>query len=802
MKVAIVAPSSVPFTIGGAENLYWGLQAAINQESPHQCELIKLPSPELGFWDLIDSYRTFDQIDLSHFDRIISTKYPSWMVSHRDHACYMLHTLRGLYDTYPVGLPDTEGSSAARRLMSWMADLPVPTREDARALLAQLHELKDAGETPGFPGPFARAVVRFLDGMALAPGRISRHAAISRTVAARDGYFPADADVRVLYPPPMASGFRCGGDDYLFTVSRLDGPKRIALLVEAMRHVRSDVPLLIAGTGPEEERLRALAGDDPRIRFLGFVNDRDVVNLYADALAVPFVPFQEDYGLITIEAMMSGKPVLTVKDAGGPLEFVRDGETGFVTPPDPAALAMRIDHLCDHRDEARLMGARACELVRPITWAPVIEGLLGETRQSVRRPVRRPRRPRMAVTTTFPVHPPRGGGQVRLFHLYRNLARAADIEVVTLGAPDSPPFEAEIAPGVVEVRVPRSAAHAAAEADLERSVGRTALGDIATILFADLTPDYGAAIARAASDAACVVASHPYMARTIAASAPGRPLWYEAQDVELDLKTPALGDSATGRDLLQRVAEVEAHCWTTSELVFACARRDLVRLGELFGPTKALQLEVPNGVATDELPFVDRARRAEIKSALGLDHGLALFVGSWHPPNIEAAEKILRLAPDLPDIVFVIAGSVGLALSKHLVPANVMILGELDDATIQLLLSAADVGLNPMETGSGTNLKVLTYFAAGTPLISTPFGVRGIAIEPDVHCRIVGLDGFSQAIRSAIHEADGTDRQARAARDLVEDRYSWTRIARDLETAMWPVLSGLNRAGISGGPNS
>jgi glycosyltransferase involved in cell wall biosynthesis len=107
-----------------------------------------------------------------------------------------------------------------------------------------------------------------------------------------------------------------------------------------------------------------------------------------------------------------------------------------------------------------------------------------------------------------------------------------------------------------------------------------------------------------------------------------------------------------------------------------------------------------------------------------------------------------------------------------------------------------------METGSGTNLKVLTYFAAGTPLISTPFGVRGIAIEPDVHCRIVGLDGFSQAIRSAIHEADGTDRQARAARDLVEDRYSWTRIARDLETAMWPVLSGLNRAGISGGPNS
>ena len=784
MKVAIVAPSSVPFTIGGAENLYWGLQTAINQDTPHQCELIKLPSPEHGFWELVDSYRMFDRLNLDHFDRIISTKYPSWMVGHRDHVCYMLHTLRGLYDTYPTGLPDEEGSPAARNLLQWMAVRSAPTRDDARNLLTQLTELRESGEDLGFPGPFARAAIRFLDGAALAPGRISRHAAISRTVAGRNGYFPNGADVKVLYPPPNASGFRCGGDEYLFTVSRLDGPKRISLLIEAMRHVRSDVPLLIAGTGPEEERLRALAGDDPRIRFLGFVNDRDVVDLYADALAVPFVPFQEDYGLITIEAMMSGKPVLTVTDSGGPIEFVRDGETGFVTPPDPKALAARIDYLCDHRDEARSMGVRGREQVKTITWTPVIEGLLGDTK----RPARRQRRPRIAVATTFPVYPPRGGGQVRLFHLYRNLARTVDVEVVSLGVPGSHPFEAEIAPGVVEVRVPRSGAQAAAEADLEAKVGRPALGDIATILFADLNPDYEAAITRAASDAACVVACHPYMVGTIAKAAPGRPLWYEAQDVELDLKAPLLDDTAAGRDLLEHIAAVEGRCWRTAELVFACTRRDLDRLEALYGPTTARQLEVPNGVATDELPFVDLARRPEMKASLGIERGLALFVGSWHPPNIQAAETILALAPNVPDVVFVIAGSVGLALSGRQVCDNVLILGEVDDATMQFILSAVDVGLNPMETGSGTNLKVLSCFAVGTPIISTPFGVRGLAVEQDVHCRIVGLEGFARTIRTVIRDRATSDRQARAARLLAEETYSWERIARDLEAAMMPLL--------------
>lgn len=114
MKIAIVAPSAVPFLVGGAEKLWWGLLHAINQHTPHHAELIKLPSPEQGFWELMASYRSFSRLDLGHFDLVISTKYPAWMVAHRNHSCYLQHRLRGLYDTYHLtGLPTTPGEVPA-----------------------------------------------------------------------------------------------------------------------------------------------------------------------------------------------------------------------------------------------------------------------------------------------------------------------------------------------------------------------------------------------------------------------------------------------------------------------------------------------------------------------------------------------------------------------------------------------------------------------------------------------------------------------------------------------------------------
>ena len=88
MKVAIVAPSSVPYVIGGAESFWWGLLEALNNQKNIQADLIKLPCSEDCLISILRSYKSFAQLDLSHFDCVISTKYPAWAISHSHHLVY------------------------------------------------------------------------------------------------------------------------------------------------------------------------------------------------------------------------------------------------------------------------------------------------------------------------------------------------------------------------------------------------------------------------------------------------------------------------------------------------------------------------------------------------------------------------------------------------------------------------------------------------------------------------------------------------------------------------------------------
>jgi len=103
MRVAVVAPSPVPFTLGGAERAWNGIVRAVNDRSEHACELLKIPTPETDLSELIAGYRRFARLDVAHFDRVISSKYPAWLAPHDDHLIYLFHRLRGLYDTYPPG---------------------------------------------------------------------------------------------------------------------------------------------------------------------------------------------------------------------------------------------------------------------------------------------------------------------------------------------------------------------------------------------------------------------------------------------------------------------------------------------------------------------------------------------------------------------------------------------------------------------------------------------------------------------------------------------------------------------------
>jgi glycosyltransferase involved in cell wall biosynthesis len=183
-------------------------------------------------------------------------------------------------------------------------------------------------------------------------------------------------NAQVVRHPSTLRGLSPGPDfDYLFLPGRLHRWKRVELAIKAMRSVKAPIPLLISGTGDEELRLRDLAARDPRIRFLGHVDDAQLAHLYRGALAVVFAPLREDLGLVTLEAFQSGKPVITCADSGEPARLVRDGFNGFVCSPDPVALAQRIDQLAADRHLAVKLGARGEDSVGGITWSGVASTL-------------------------------------------------------------------------------------------------------------------------------------------------------------------------------------------------------------------------------------------------------------------------------------------------------------------------------------------------------------------------------------------------------------------------------------------
>jgi glycosyltransferase involved in cell wall biosynthesis len=122
--------------------------------------------------------------------------------------------------------------------------------------------------------------------------------------------------------------------------------------------------------------MAAKANVADRVTFAGPVTEPALVDLYSNAAAVVFPPYDEDFGYITLEAFLSRKPIVTTTDAGGPLEFVADGVTGVVTSPDVDSLAAGMSKAVRDRRAAQSMGDAGYERVRGITWDDAIDRLM------------------------------------------------------------------------------------------------------------------------------------------------------------------------------------------------------------------------------------------------------------------------------------------------------------------------------------------------------------------------------------------------------------------------------------------
>lgn len=274
-------------------------------------------------------------------------------------------------------------------------------------------------------------------------------------------------------------------------------------------------------------------------------------------------------------------------------------------------------------------------------------------------------------------------------------------------------------------------------------------------------------------DADVAVVEHPWQFRYVSRHAGDTPIVYSSHNVEAEYHA-FLGDGLARRPLLAAVKRAERRAVAAADLVVTTSERDAETYRERFGRAGPYHV-APNAAAGPSDPPTDTE---EVPPDVPADRFTCLFVGTAHRPNRIAVEHLLDVARETPSVAFVVVGTVGTILDAGAVPENVHVTGYVPD--LEPYYAGSDLALNPITAGSGSNVKVPTYFAAGLPVLSTPFGTRGLPVSDGEHCLVAPLDAFPETIEDAASGAVDLGALAQRAGDLVDAELHWSSVSASL----------------------
>ncbi|RYE41775.1 MAG: glycosyltransferase [Hyphomicrobiales bacterium] len=341
MKIALCS-TFVPFVNGGYRNIVEWLEAAL-LEAGHEVERIYLPEadePRVLFAQMA----AFRFIDLSAADRVICFRPQSHLIRHPHKIVWFIHHLRVFYDLWESEYRSFPDDAEHRGLREALRAADTAALQEAKQVFSNSQVVTD---------------------------RLQRFNGI-----------PSEP----LYPPirhPERFVHRTMNDE-IVCICRMEHHKRQHLLIEALARCRTPVRLRLSGAGADYAHGLAQLAEalDVAHRLTidtRWISEEEKQEQLADCLAAAYVPVDEDsYGYPVLEAAHAAKPILTVTDAGGTLEFVRDGVEGLLPQPTPDEVARAMDRFYADPVEARQMGAAAKARIDAlgISWSHVLERLL------------------------------------------------------------------------------------------------------------------------------------------------------------------------------------------------------------------------------------------------------------------------------------------------------------------------------------------------------------------------------------------------------------------------------------------
>lgn len=346
MKVAI-ATVQVPFIRGGAELHAINLKNALENYG-HEADVVSIPFkwyPPQRISEHIIACRFFDlsEVNEEKIDLFIGLRFPAYFIPHHNKVLWILHQFRDAYELWGTEYTGLHLHAEGKIVRNNIINADNLYLKEAKKIFAN-----------------------------------------SKNVSSRLKKFNNIESTPLYHPCPGVENFYCNKyDNYILFPSRLTAIKRQHLAVEAMKYTNSNIKLLIVGSPDNQlyyKKLKMLVDKyklQDRITFYNYVSDKEKYDLYANSRAVLFIPFDEDYGYITLEAFYSQKAVITCTDSGGPLEFVEDRENGFICAPDPMKIAEAIDTVALSSSLAERMGQKAYRKITgmSITWEKVVKEL-------------------------------------------------------------------------------------------------------------------------------------------------------------------------------------------------------------------------------------------------------------------------------------------------------------------------------------------------------------------------------------------------------------------------------------------
>ena len=332
---------------------------------------------------------------------------------------------------------------------------------------------------------------------------------------------------------------------------------------------------------------------------------------------------------------------------------------------------------------------------------------------------------RLTITSFVPFDftPANFGGGIRIMNVYNALSEHFNINLVAIGGLGGNVQRIQKNKYFTIYRIPMNNEFHQLMVQEEKKAG----GHLHDILLTDnytSLSDLCEFTKTIRNDTNIFISSHPYFFKMLNKYAEKKFKVYEAHNVDYILKKSYFPDGTTNKsaiEYIEKVKEIEAIACRDANLVLAVAEYDKEQLIQIYNVDPNKIIIVPNGVDhhffEKKINYTKKTWKKKV-----------LFVGSAHPPNIEAVDFIVNeLAPMDNSIDYFIIGNLKSHFTKNkTVKKNVHFLGMVNEITKQEIYDKVDVAINPMFSGSGTNIKVLEYAAAGIPVLSTTFGMRGL----------------------------------------------------------------------------